>query len=95
MKDLPICSLAVGTMLAANGIPKHIMQTAKTADLPLACQSAAVNAKLLNLGFEYCFFANPQMAAFIQDGFPPASLSAYGLDLQRRFRVEMPLSYAI
>jgi hypothetical protein len=33
-------------------------------------QAAVVNLKLLHPGFEYRFFDNPQVAAFIQDDFP-------------------------
>jgi mannosyltransferase OCH1-like enzyme len=70
MRDLPVCSPVAETMRAASGIPKRIIQTAKTSDLSLICQAAAANIKLLNPDFEYCFFDNPRVAAFIQDQFP-------------------------
>ena len=70
MNAISIGSPATGTMLSPSGIPKRIVQTAKTADLSLICQAASANIKLLNPDFEYCFFDNEQVAAFIQDEFP-------------------------
>ena len=70
MKDSSFCSPVSGTIPAANGIPKRIIQTSKTADLPLVCQAASANIKLMNPDFEYCFFDNSQVAAFIHDEFP-------------------------
>ncbi len=70
MKDLLTCPPSPEMPYATNGVPKRIIQTAKTADLPLVCQAASANVRLLNPGFEYCFFDNPQVAAFIQHEFP-------------------------
>jgi hypothetical protein len=70
MKDLSVCLPAAETTPVKNGIPRRIIQTAKSAELPLLCQAAVANIKLLNFNFEYCFFDNPQVAAFIQDEFP-------------------------
>lgn len=70
MKDLSVRSTAAEAAPASSGIPRRIIQTAKSAELPLLCQAAVANIKLLNPDFEYCFFDNPQVAAFIQDEFP-------------------------
>jgi inositol phosphorylceramide mannosyltransferase catalytic subunit len=53
-----------------GGIPRRIIQTGKTARLPLLEQAAAANLKLLNPDFEYCFFDNQQVEAFLDQRFP-------------------------
>jgi hypothetical protein len=70
MKNVSICPSASEILPGANGIPKRLIQTSKTADLSLICQAAVANIKLLNPDFEYCFFDNSQVAAFIKDEFP-------------------------
>jgi hypothetical protein len=39
------------------GIPKRIIQTGKSLDLPLRDKVAAVSVKMLNPDFEFLFFA--------------------------------------
>ena len=51
-------------------IPKRIIQTGKTPDLPPLCRAAVANVRLLNPDFEYCFFDDDQVAAFIAEHFP-------------------------
>jgi hypothetical protein len=53
-----------------TGIPRRIIQTAKTQDLPLLERGAVAGMKLLNPDFEYCFFDNNEVAAFIDKHFP-------------------------
>jgi inositol phosphorylceramide mannosyltransferase catalytic subunit len=51
-------------------IPKRIIQTGKSADLPLLAKAAAANIKLLNPEFEYLFFDDQQVEDFIDAKFP-------------------------
>ena len=51
-------------------IPKRIIQTGKSADLPLLEKAAVANIKLLNPGFEYLFFDDAQVEEFIDTQFP-------------------------
>jgi hypothetical protein len=51
-------------------IPRRIIQTAKSRDLPLMAQAAAVNLKSLNPGFEHLLFDDAEVNAFVQVEFP-------------------------
>lgn len=51
-------------------IPKRIIQTDKSLDLPLLSKAAVVNVRLLNPDFEYLFFDDKQVDKFIDDKFP-------------------------
>jgi len=51
-------------------IPKRIIQTAKSFNLPLLYKSAAANVQLLNPDFEYKFFDDEKVEAFLQEHFP-------------------------
>jgi inositol phosphorylceramide mannosyltransferase catalytic subunit len=51
-------------------IPKRIIQTGKSVDLPLLSKAAAVNVRLLNPDFEYMFFDNNGVDQFIDKHFP-------------------------
>lgn len=51
-------------------IPARIIQTAKTSDLPLLAKAAAVNLKCLNSTFEYLFFDDEGVSAFVDSEFP-------------------------
>ena len=51
-------------------IPRRIIQTGKSANLPLLARAAATNARLLNPGFEYLFFDDAQVEEFIDAEFP-------------------------
>jgi inositol phosphorylceramide mannosyltransferase catalytic subunit len=51
-------------------IPRRIIQTGKSADLPLLARAAATNVRLLNPDFEYLFFDDAQVEEFIDAQFP-------------------------
>ncbi|TKB63306.1 MAG: hypothetical protein E8D47_12905, partial [Nitrospira sp.] len=53
-----------------SGIPKRIIQTNKSLDLPLLERAAVANIKLLNPDFEYLFFDDRQVEEFIEKEFP-------------------------
>lgn len=53
-----------------NFIPKRIIQTDKSSDLPLFSKAAVANVKLLNPDFEYLFFDDAQVEEFIDTQFP-------------------------
>src|SRR5262245_9854401 len=51
-------------------IPRRIIQTGKSTDLPLLAKAAATSLRLLNPDFEYLFFDNSQVEEFIDAEFP-------------------------
>jgi len=51
-------------------IPKRIIQTGKSPDLPLLSKAAVANIKLLNPDFEYLFFDDNQVKDFVYKNFP-------------------------
>ena len=51
-------------------IPRRIIQTGKSAQLPLKERAAVCNLKLLNPDFEYLFFDDQQVEDFIDRHFP-------------------------
>jgi hypothetical protein len=51
-------------------IPRRIIQTWKTRDLPLVAQAAAQGIRLLNPSFEYVLFDDANVANFIDKTFP-------------------------
>jgi hypothetical protein len=51
-------------------IPRRIIQTDKSADLPLLAKAASMNLRLLNPDFEYLFFDDAQVEEFIDAEFP-------------------------
>ncbi len=51
-------------------IPKRIIQTDKSADLPLLTKAATTSVRLLNPDFEYLFFDDAQVETFIDTEFP-------------------------
>ena len=53
-----------------RSIPKRIIQTGKSSQLPLEHQASACNLRLLNPDFEYLYFDNAQVDAFIAEHFP-------------------------
>jgi hypothetical protein len=53
-----------------NIIPKRIIQTGKHIHLPIQERAAVANLKLLNPDFEYLFFDNQQVEAFLDSEFP-------------------------
>ena len=53
-----------------SGIPKRIIQTDKSRDLPLLSKAAVANIRLLNPDFEYLFFDDKRVEEFIDEKFP-------------------------
>lgn len=51
-------------------IPRRIIQTEKSRDLPLLPKAATTNLRLLNPSFEYLFFDDDQVEKFIDAEFP-------------------------
>jgi hypothetical protein len=51
-------------------IPRRIIQTAKSFDLPLLERAAVVNVRLLHPDFEYLFFDDARVEEFIDAEFP-------------------------
>jgi inositol phosphorylceramide mannosyltransferase catalytic subunit len=51
-------------------IPKRIIQTEKSRDLPLLARAATSNLRLLNPNFEYLFFDDGQVEEFVDTEFP-------------------------
>jgi inositol phosphorylceramide mannosyltransferase catalytic subunit len=51
-------------------IPKRLIQTGKTRQLPLLAQASAANLQLLNPGFEYLFFDDQDVEDFVDTYFP-------------------------
>jgi inositol phosphorylceramide mannosyltransferase catalytic subunit len=51
-------------------IPKRIIQTGKSRELPLLAQAAVANLRLLHPDFEYCFFDDDDVERFIDKEFP-------------------------
>jgi hypothetical protein len=66
-------------------IPRRIIQTDKSADLPLLGKAVAVNLRLLNPDFEYLFFDDAQVEAFIDAEFPQyrSIFDAFPIRIQR------------
>ncbi len=57
-------------MSAPETIPARIIQTGKSRDLPLLARAAVANLKCLNPGFEYLFFDDAEVDAFVQKEYP-------------------------
>ena len=53
-----------------NKIPARIIQTGKSRNLPLLAKAATASLKCLNSDFEYRFFDDEQVSAFIDSEFP-------------------------
>ena len=53
-----------------NKIPARLIQTGRNAELPLRARAAAASLQCLNPDFEYLFFDDAQVAAFVQKEFP-------------------------
>jgi inositol phosphorylceramide mannosyltransferase catalytic subunit len=51
-------------------IPRRIIQTERSRDLPLLAKAAVTNLRLLNPKFEYFFFEDAQVEEFIDAEFP-------------------------
>lgn len=53
-----------------SGIPPRLIQTGKSRELPLTAQAAAASLRSLNPDFEYQFFDDAAVVAFIRTEFP-------------------------
>ena len=51
-------------------IPRRIIQTRQSFDLPLLLKAAVANVRLLNPDFEYLFFDDKQVEEFVSENFP-------------------------
>lgn len=71
--------------LVTTGIPKRIIQTDKSRDLPLLARAAVANIQLLNPDFEYMFFDDRQVEEFIDKEFPEyrSVFDAFPVRIQR------------
>jgi hypothetical protein len=56
--------------MTASRIPARIIQTGRDCNLSLVAKAAVANLKLLNPQFEYLFFTDSDVAAFVQKEFP-------------------------
>jgi mannosyltransferase OCH1-like enzyme len=70
---------------AMNAIPKRIIQTDKSRDLPLLLRAASSTLRLHNPSFDYMFFDDKDIERFIDDEFPQyrAAFDAFPLKIQR------------
>jgi inositol phosphorylceramide mannosyltransferase catalytic subunit len=66
-------------------IPRRIIQTGKSHDLPLFSRASAVNIRLLNPDYEYIFFDDNHVETFIDRHFPQyrAVFDAFRVPIQR------------
>jgi mannosyltransferase OCH1-like enzyme len=69
----------------APQIPRRIIQTDKTVELPLFNKAAVVNVRMLNPDFEYRFFDDAAVEAFIDTEFPQyrSVFDAFPVRIQR------------
>jgi hypothetical protein len=59
-----------GAALVSESIPRRIIQTDRSKDLPVLGKAAAANLRLLNPDFEYMFFDDTGVEDFIDGEFP-------------------------
>lgn len=66
-------------------IPKRIIQTSKTLDLPMIEKAAVANIRLLNPDFEYLHFDDKQVEEFIAKEFPEyrSVFHAFAIPIQK------------
>jgi inositol phosphorylceramide mannosyltransferase catalytic subunit len=66
-------------------IPRRLIQTNRSADLPLLAKAAAANLRLLNPDFEYLFFDDSQVERFIAVQFPEyrSVFDSFSVPIQR------------
>jgi mannosyltransferase OCH1-like enzyme len=69
----------------SSKIPRRIIQTGKSANLPPLGKAAAANLRLLNPDFEYVFFDNAKVEEFIDAEFPHYRpvFDAFSIPIQR------------
>lgn len=70
--------------MTAN-IPRRIIQTDKSRELPLLSRAATMNLRLLNPDFEYMFFDDAQVEDFIDTEFPQyrTVVESFSIRIQR------------
>jgi inositol phosphorylceramide mannosyltransferase catalytic subunit len=56
--------------MSRSSIPRRIIQTGKSRDLPLLAKAAAANLRLLNPEFEYLFFDDADVERFVDGQYP-------------------------
>jgi hypothetical protein len=66
----PIDGTKESDEIMTEKIPRRIIQTDKSRDLPLLARAATTNLRLLNPDFEYLFFNDAQVEEFIDAEFP-------------------------
>src|SRR5262245_51589591 len=59
-----------GDGVVHSTVPRRIIQTAKSGDMPLIQRAAVANVRLLNPDFEYLFFDDARVEEFIDAEFP-------------------------
>jgi hypothetical protein len=66
-------------------IPRRIIQTGKSANLPLFDKAVSVNLRLLNRGFEYLFFDDSQVEQFVDAEYPQyrSVFNSFSVRIQR------------
>jgi inositol phosphorylceramide mannosyltransferase catalytic subunit len=69
----------------AEQIPRRIIQTGNSRNLPLQARAATMNLRLLNPNFEYLFFDDAQVEEFIDAEFPQyrSVLDSFCVRIQR------------
>lgn len=85
-RSFPACLTGPAwTKMTESMIPRRIIQTDKSAELPLVAQAAATNLRLLNPGFEYMFFDDGDVERFIDEEFPQyrSVFDAFPVRIQR------------
>lgn len=66
----PAVSNLVIRKVSSVAIPKRIIQTGKSRQLPLLAQAAVANLRLLNPDYEYLFFDDADVERFVDAHFP-------------------------
>ena len=66
-------------------IPARIIQTGKERDLPLKQRAFSTNLRLLNPGYEWCFFSDDEVERFVDAEFPQyrPTFDAFAFPIQR------------
>jgi inositol phosphorylceramide mannosyltransferase catalytic subunit len=71
--------------MTTGKIPRRIIQTDKSRDLPLLARAATMNLRLLNPDFEYLFFDDSEVEEFIDAEFPQYRpvINSFSVRIQR------------